>query len=163
MTEATALEELVDHLTSWCVTEQQRSSQDLMLMAHVVTEGGHHLVIGFPQGMSPTLRASFGAVVRRAVRRAAGARDRAALLAVAHTAWMSTRFDVPPSENPAREEVLVIYGVNRQRERLLHAYKLLRFGDEIRLRPLDKIRVMPPDESGYSPTFDQVFNDEAEA
>jgi hypothetical protein len=156
------LEELVNYLIAFSTSHQERASKDIMLMAHVITEAGEHVVIGFPQGMNPGLRSSFGATVRRVVRDAVGDEDHIALLAVVHTAWMSVRRDVAPSEDPAREEILVVYGINRRHERLLRAYALLRFGDEIRLRPLDNIRVLPPDESGYSPTFDQVFDNEGE-
>jgi hypothetical protein len=99
--------------------------------------------------MSDALRPVLGKVVRKAV----GQRIEAYVAAM--TGWTSTRLDVRPADDPERGEVLMMSGGNRQGQQACRAYTMLRFGDEIRLRPLNLQQV-------EALTFQQILEEEEE-
>jgi len=140
--------EVEDAATYW-TRQQERSSHDIGLTMLVITDSGERVVIGFAGGMTDELRPVLGKVVRKAV-----SAPIAAFVSIS-TAWCSTRFDVRPRDDPQAGEVLMVYGSNRQGQRASRAYKMLRFGDEVRLQPMDWEMA-----DAYSPTYEQIFERE---
>jgi hypothetical protein len=49
----------------------------------------------------------------------------------------------------------MVYGSNRQGQRATRAYEMLRFGQEVRLQPMDWKMA-----ESYSPTFEQILGRE---
>jgi hypothetical protein len=143
----------VEHAAQYWASQQERSSSDVPLSLLVITESGERVVMGFADGMSDELRPQFGRVVREAVGQSVGERIEA--FVSISTAWYSHRLDVRPRDDPQAGEVLVVYGANRQGQSAFRAYEMLRFGDEVRLRPLD----WEMDEA-YPPTFQQILEED---
>jgi hypothetical protein len=140
------IEAEVEQAATFWASEQERASDDIGLTVLVITASGERVVIGFP-GMSDELRPVLGKVVRRAVGEPIEA------YVAAMTGWTSTRLDVRPSDDPEHGEVLLVCGGNRQGRQACRAYTMLRFGDEIRLRPLDWHDV-------EAATFQQILEEE---
>jgi hypothetical protein len=149
------IEREVEDAADYWARQQERSSSDIPLTVLLITQSGQRIVVGVAGGMSDELRPHFGQVIRQAVGEAVSEPIEA--FVTISTAWYSTRLDIRPRDDPEAGEVLMVYGSTRQGQRTARAYEMLRFGDEVRLKPMDwKMN------DTYSPTYEQIFGREEE-
>jgi hypothetical protein len=143
------IEAEVEAAAEYWVSAQERAADDICLTVLAITASGQRIVIGFAGGMSDELRPVLGKVVRKAVS------ERIEAYVAAMTGWSSTRLDIQPHDDPERGEVLMVCGGTRQGRQASRSYTMLRFGDEIRLRPLNlqQVEVL---------TFQQILEEEGE-
>lgn len=138
------IEAEVKQAAEYWTSEQERGSTDIPLNLLVITESGERVIIGFAEGMTDEMRPVFGQTVRRMVGQPIDA------YVVTMTGWTSTRTDVRPADDPDRGEVLIVQGKTRAGSKAFRTYEMLRFGDEIRLLPLDLTQM-------EALTFDQIL------
>jgi hypothetical protein len=146
MAAAVDIEAEVEAAAQYWASAQERATDDIGLTVLVITQAGERVVVGIAGGMSDELRPHFGQLVRRAVGQPIEA------YVAAMTGWASTRLDVRPADDPQAGEVLMVYGADRQGRKASRAYQMLRFGDEIRLVPMDWSNV-------EAPTFQQILEE----